>query len=170
MSNKIYIYEEKSVTDVVVTRNNDSTVSICEPESKILRIYERGPKGDRGERGPSGNESNPFYVIDSTHFATSASLSFYSYISSSIIPEGNFNLGSTDNNWYNIFISKSIFINNNKIIESLSNTQQTLKLTSGSVSSSFNENGIFLIPEHNTLPLLAPGGIIKFNNDFYLGT
>lgn len=71
---------------------------------------------------------------------------------------------------YTTIETSSIGYDNVKNIQRLSSTQQTYIFRSGSVSSSFDETGILVLPEFDTLPTNAPvGGIIKSGNNIYLG-
>lgn len=55
------------------------------------------------------------------------------------------------------------------IIRSITNNQQTYTFTSASVSSSFNQDGIFILPEFNTLPIWYSGGLIKSGSELFFG-
>lgn len=55
------------------------------------------------------------------------------------------------------------------IIKSITNNQQTYIFTSASVSSSFNENGVFILPDFDTLPTAYNGGLIKSGSELFFG-
>ena len=108
-------------------------------------------------------------------------------------------LGSINQSWRRVYVSESIFIvksgsvlvelrgsentleiGQSKITTSsfgfdlpmfrrVSSTQQTMTVLSGSVSASFNLNGIFVVSEFNSLPSPVSGGIIKSGSAFFFG-
>jgi hypothetical protein len=171
LGNKVYIFEEINPEVKVVRLEQKPSVNIYEP-NKVITIFEKGPKGDKGDVGPSGQQQNPFYLISEGNFETTASIAFNYYISSSLIPEQsiNFNLGSLERPWQTLYLSSSIYIGDTEIVKQRTNNQQIFKIQSGSVSASFDSNGIFTISELNSLPPNTTGGIIKFQDSFYIGT
>lgn len=65
--------------------------------------------------------------------------------------------------------TSSFGFDNLKNINRITSTQQTFLFTSQSVSSSFNESGIFVLPDFSTLPESVPGGLIKNGNNLFFG-
>ena len=67
-------------------------------------------------------------------------------------------------------ISTSSFgFDNFKTINRISSVQQTYLFASQSVSSSFNEYGVFVLPDFQYLPTVAVGGLIKSGSDLFFG-
>lgn len=56
-----------------------------------------------------------------------------------------------------------------KIINRITNNQQTFQFISSSVSSSFNEEGVFTIPDFSFLPTPYEGGLIKSGSNLFFG-
>ena len=207
VSSKIFVYDEIE-PELQVVAGSNSSLKIYD-ESKIITIYEPGPRGTKGERGERGETGfsgagEPFFVITSgSLFATTASLAIFAGFSSSLspyAPNTPFDLGSTNNSWRNVYFSESIFIvkngvnlvsirgsentvelgqsrittssvgfSNSTVINRLSNNQQTFLIQSASVSTSFNSDGVFVLPDFQYLPTLAIGGLIKSGSNLFFG-
>lgn len=144
----------------------------------VIKLYEQGVPGVKGEKG----DSEPFYLISPDHYGVSASISFFGQISSSFIPHitDTFDLGSINFGWRGIYANTEIKVQNtlinsggfgfeNLIIERITPNQQTFLIKSGSVSASFNLNGIFLISNFENLPVPNLGGLITSGSEFYIG-
>lgn len=182
MSNKIKIFEESiSITD---NSRANSIEIFNDSNTGFIKIFDIGPKGDKGDRGPAGfsGAGEPFYsIVTGELYATTASIAINAFISSSIIPyTGSFDLGSNTNPWKNIFVSNSVFIGDvhittssfgfdNYIIKSIATDQQEFIVKSGSVSMSFNNSGIFTIPDFQILPNAARCGMVVSGSDLFVG-
>lgn len=170
----------------------ESVVIVREPGA-------RGATGEQGPAGYSGAGEPFFVVQSGSMYATTASIAINAFISSSLIPwSSSFNVGSTSYAWQNAYFTGSIFIisgsstlvqiNKDKIeigdtritsasynfgtteiIKRISNNQQAFVINSGSVSSSFNETGIFIVSEFDYTPEAFSGGIMKSGSSFYFG-
>ena len=196
---KVYIYNEDNIRiNVYEEAQSELQLINDNPSIEIVRIYEPGPQGGRGLDGTaqipnlvvtsSGQinfysiENAPFYpIVSGSLFGTTSSFAFFGTFSSSLIPwSSSFDLGSLDNPWKNAYISNSIFVGNSLlttssfgfedyIIKRISATQQILKVSSGSVSASFNDEGIFIVSEFSKLPNSYKGGLIVSGSDFLVG-
>jgi len=93
---KILIFDEIEPT-VQSERAYDGQIDIY-GQSETVVIYEPGPRGSVGPQGPQGfsGAGEPFFVIQSgSLYATTASIAFGAYISSSLLPwSGGFDIGS----------------------------------------------------------------------------
>lgn len=176
MTRKIITYDED---ERILSRDTsyDKVISVFDNQN-VIKLYEPGVPGVKGEKG----NSEPFYLISPNHYGVSASISFFGQISSSFIPDitNTFDLGSTNFGWRGIYANTEIKVQNtlinsggfgfeNLIIERITNNHQTFLIKSGSVSASFNPNGIFLISNFENLPIPNLGGLITSGSEFYIG-
>lgn len=196
---KVYIFNEDNVRiNVYEEAQSELQLINDNPSIEIVRIYEQGPQGGRGADGTaqipnlvvtSSQQINfysiqnaPFYpIVSGSLFGSTSSFAFFGTFSSSLLPwSSSFDLGSLVNPWKNIYVSNSIFIGDSKIttssfgfddyiIKRISSNQQIMKVTSGSVSASFNNDGILTIPDFNQLPIVARGGLIVSGTEFLVG-
>jgi hypothetical protein len=165
---KITIYDEE-INEISVQTGVEKVVSIFE-NTQVIKLYETGPPGPKGERGESGL-GEPFYYISPSLYATTSSLAFQGFLSSSLIPfSGNwFNLGSSVKQWNTLFLNDGLQLDQTKILSNIANNQQTFLIRSSSVSASFGLDGIFCVSEFSYLPVPKTGGIIKSGSDFFFG-
>lgn len=198
-NDKVYIFDEENIRiNVYEEGQTDLTIVNDSPVIEIVKIYEPGPQGPKGLDGTaqipnlvvtsSGQinfysiQNAPFYpIVSGSLFGTTSSFAFFGTISSSLLPwSSSFDLGSLENPWKNAYISNSLFVGNSLIttssfgfdsyiIQRITNNQQIFKIASGSVSASFNENGIFIIPEFTKVPISYKGGLIISGSDFLVG-
>ena len=198
-NDKVYIFDEENIKiNVYEESRTDVHLINDNPSIEIVRIYEPGPQGGRGLDGTaqipnlvvtsSGQinfysiENAPFYpIVSGSLFGSTSSFAFFGTFSSSLLPwSSSFDLGSNTNPWQNAYISNSIFVGNSKIttasfgfddfiIKRISATQQTMILKSGSVSASFNTDGIFIIPSFDSLPNSCRGGLVISGSNFFVG-
>ena len=196
---KVYIYDEDNIRINVYEESPSEIHLINEdPSFEIIRIYEPGPQGPRGLDGTaqipnlvvtSSEQINyysvqnaPFYpIVSGSLFGSTSSFAFFGTFSSSLLPwSSSFDLGSLQNPWKNVYVSNSLFVGNSKIttssfgfddfvIKRLATDQTTLILKSGSISASFSESGIFIIPDFNYLPNITRGGLIVSGSDLLVG-
>lgn len=181
MSNKLRIFEEDSISNEII---DSRIINIDDVEIQTIKVYEQGPKGDKGDKGEPGfsGAGEPFYaIVTGEIYATTASIAINAFVSSSILPwSSSFDLGSITNPWKNIYVSNSLFVGNSKIttssfgfenynIQRISSTQEIFKIRSGSVSASFNNDGIFIVSEFNNLPNSYIGGLIISGGNLFVG-
>lgn len=56
-----------------------------------------------------------------------------------------------------------------KNLTKIASDQQTFLVRSASVSTSFNSNGVFVLPDFNFLPPIVVGGLIKSGSNLFFG-
>lgn len=190
--------EENIRIDVYEEGSNNLTIINDNPSIETVYIYEPGPQGPRGEDGQAQIpnlivtssqqidfnfiQNAPFYpIISGSLFGSTSSFAFFGEFSSSLLPwSSSFDLGSFQKPWKNIYATESIQIgdvklttssinlDNNQVLIRKSNTEQELKLSSGSVSGSF-QSGMFVLSDFNSLPFALRGGIIISGSDLFIG-
>ncbi len=138
----------------------------------------------------------PFYpIVSGSLFGTTSSFGFFGLFSSSLLPwSSSFDLGSITNAWKNVYVTNSIIFVNGDVeiqpfeiingysdittssfgfddyfIKRISPDQQIMKIQSGSLSASFNIDGVFVVPDFSELPPSVPGGIIKSGSEIFFG-
>lgn len=65
--------------------------------------------------------------------------------------------------------TSSFGFSNSTVINRLANNQQTFLIQSASISTSFNSDGVFVLPDFQYLPTLAIGGLIKSGSNLFFG-
>ncbi len=199
-NDKVYIFDDDNIKINVYEEGQTDLQIINEnPSIEIIRIYEQGAQGPRGEDGTaqipdlvvtSSNQIDfyliqnaPFYpIISGSLFGTTASFAFFGTISSSLLPwSSSFDLGSVTSPWKNVYVSNSLHVGHtivttssfgfdDYVVKRISSEQTIFKLISGSVSSSFNDDGQFLIPKRNNLPnQIYEGSLLISGSDFFIG-
>lgn len=116
---KILIFDEIEPT-IQTEKANDGQIDIY-GQNELVVIYEPGPRGSVGPQGPQGfsGAGEPFFVIQSgSLYATTASIAFGAYISSSMVPwSGGFNIGSLEYPWNKLYLSSSLTFAKNGITD-----------------------------------------------------
>lgn len=110
-----------------------------------------------------------------------------------------FDLGSVSTPWRRFYVSESIFIVkqgiglveirgsdnavdigysriatgsfgfDSPVVSRLATNQQTMQITSASVSMSFGTTGVFSVPSFGVLPSPVDGGLVMMGSDLYFG-
>lgn len=58
---------------------------------------------------------------------------------------------------------------NSTVLNRVTNDQQTFSVQSASISTSFDRNGIFILPDFHYLPQFVVGGLIKSGSNLFFG-
>lgn len=138
----LHIFDE---TIQVQQHGIQSTLSVIDEGNRVLTIYERGLKGDKGDQGPPGfsGAGEPFYVVQSgSRYATTASLAIFASFSSSLIPYTgsqytDYDVGSISSPWRKFFVSESIvFSKTGTSLVELFPTENAINIGQTSISTS----------------------------------
>ena len=97
MNKKIKIFDEETNLISSVTDDINEVIFIEDKIPKVIKLFEPGPPGIRGETGGS-----PFKLINGI-YQTENIIAFTTFISSSLIPTGSFDIGSNANPFNNIY-------------------------------------------------------------------
>lgn len=118
------------INNSVTVQEQNTAVTVNESSVQVITVAGglRGPTGPQGPVGLSG-AGEPFYaLITGSLYATSASLSIFGYISSSILPYSSsgggitsFSLGSVERPWHSLYVGTSSihFVHNQEILASI---------------------------------------------------
>lgn len=146
MPEQLNIYPPETIN---VSYTEPTSIRIINDDNySIIRVIDAGPTGRPGDRGSDGSgiSTEPFVaIITGSLYYTTASISFQSTISSSLIPYTgsngitSFGLGSISNPWLNMFISTASsvnFVDAGEILATLSGGRNKISIGNTFLSTS----------------------------------